>query len=378
MLPFLMPCGASPALLAQGLEAAVRQEACTPLADEQPLWRVLLLRMPQGKMAIVLTIHHCIGDGSFIATMLMKELLTSAPPSSSSPSSSPSTAPSTTPSAPASAAAATWPAACMMLLSQPAAWLLQARSVLVGKQLRVGREAPLSLGRSATIEIGAGSDVGAIRRATGATVTDILLAAFAACVRSVELRASSRSSRSAPHVAPLLTFMPAMAGSPDVTAPLERHTGNTVSGYMLSLPADDPSPLGRLRNVRRQSGAAKAARIATVAGWLARVALRLAPRQLLPQLVPLSAHVASCCGVSSFRGPPTSAIDGATLDAFYFYGLFTPPRMPLMVAFTSVGERLRVTLVMKGGLAGTKDVADVLHELPHALNELRTAVTKDA
>ena len=60
------------------------------------------------------------------------------------------------------------------------------------------------------------------------------------------------------------------------------------------------------------------------------------------------------CG--NFRGrwpPPTERHPcirwrHSSTPRLYFYGLFMLPRMPLMVAFTSVGERLRVTLVLKG------------------------------
>ena len=68
---------------------------------------------------------------------------------------------------------------------------------------------------------------------------------------------------------PLLAFVPVMAGLPNLAMPLEQHVGNAVSGYLLALPVNEPDPLKQLERIRRQTSAAKRARVAIFAGLLA-------------------------------------------------------------------------------------------------------------
>ena len=96
-----------------------------------------------------------------------------------------------------------------------------------------------------------------------------------------------------------------------------------------------------------QTAVAKRAAIALTAGRLARLGLSVMPSLLLPHIVPLTARLSSCVGVSSMRGPHDAQLSGAPVEKFYYFGGMQPPRMPMMIALSSVGDRLTVTLALK-------------------------------
>jgi len=173
---------------------------------------------------------------------------------------------------------------------------------------------------------------------------------------------------------PLLAFVPVMGGLPNLTLPLERHVGNAVSGYLLALPVDEPDPLRQLERIRRQTSAAKRAHVAIVAGFLARAALQLLPRLAFPWCVRLCADFVSACGVSSLRGPKDDQLGAwgshTSVESVYFYGAFSPPRMPLMVGCCSIADRVRLTLALKTARVG-ESADSLLQHIPEALRELR-------
>ena len=53
------------------LPAAIRQVALRPLPPDRPLWRVIALQRADGTSALLLRVHHCIGDGAFLASALL-------------------------------------------------------------------------------------------------------------------------------------------------------------------------------------------------------------------------------------------------------------------------------------------------------------------
>ena len=170
-----------------------------------------------------------------------------------------------------------------------------------------------------------------------------------------------------------------MAGVPDLTAPLAQHVGNSVSGYLIALPVDQPDPSVQLARIRAQTSAYRLARAPLVNGVLARVGLKLLPRVLLPRIVRLFAGLVSACGVSSLRGPwhdqlgPWWNEHGASagrVESFYFFGSFAPPRMPIMIGCCSIADRMRVTLALKTLRVGGS-AEQVLGHIPHALRELK-------
>ena len=379
------------ATTASSLEGALERETATPLPLDRPPWRISMVSLPsQNRQCLLLSIHHCIGDGAFIANALLETFLGAVPPTPPPQA----RREKLTDVAPVSlgggreggvlarlglerirSSVLAW----SPLVYQPAAWLVQLHTLLTARATASDASANLTLACSPTLNTSPGSDIGAIRVATGASVTDIMLCALAAQLR--QLLADRQRHHDQDHGGesgdpchPLLAFVPVMAGAPNLGTTLRRHCGNAVSGFLLALPVHLASPTARLRRICLQTRVAKRSHVAIAMGALARLALRLLPPPLLPSIVPLIADAASCCGVSSLRGPAHAACNGSNVDTLYFFGLFRPPRMPLMIGASSVGDRLRVTLALKLDAGPGVTAKTVLDGLPAALAELRKDV----
>lgn len=356
------------ATTASSLASAIERETTTPLPSDRPPWRVTLVSIPsQKRQCLLLTIHHCIGDGAFIATALLQTFLGVTPPTPPPQKRRAKLMGVVTPRRGVDREGGFFERmglgrirsgllAWSPVAYQPAAWLLQLHAFLSGVAVAADASASLTLSCSPTLFTSPGSDIGAIREATGASVTDIVLCALAAQLRQLlaqRQRHQSAASRApsvataAPPSRPLLAFLPVMAGVPDMDTTLSCHCGNAVSGFLMALPVHLASPTARLRRICLQTRLAKRSHVAITMGAIARLVLRLLPRPLLPSIVPLLADAASCCGVSSLRGPAHAACKGSNVEVLYFFGLFRPPRMPLMLGASSIGDRLRITLALK-------------------------------
>lgn len=379
------------AMTAESLEEAIEREASTPLPKDRPPWRVSLVTLPsQNRQCLVLTIHHCIGDGAFIATALLQPLLGVTPPTPPPQKRRAKLIMGKAGEGWANERAGSggirqrigrihsllleW----SPLVYQPAAWLSQLLAFISGSTIAPDESASLTLACSSTLHTSPESDVGAIRAATGASVTDIVLCAIASQLRQLldgrQRHQSQGGSICVGLRRPLLAFVPVMAGVPDMSTSLRHHCGNAVSGFLLALPVHLASPTARLRRIVKQTRLAKRSYVAISMGAIARLGLQLLPPPLLPWIVPLLADAATCCGVSSLRGPIHAACKGSNVDALYFYGLFRPPRMPLMLGAASIGDRLRITLALKLEAGPEVDAKRVLDGLPAALAELREDV----
>ena len=141
-------------------------------------------------------------------------------------------------------------------------------------------------------------------------------AAAARTAAAVAARSAAADSVAAARQ-PLLAFVPVMAGAADMSTPLNKHQGNAVSGFLLALPTHLHEPSEQLSYLVAQTSVVKRSHIAIALGIAARWALSLLPRQLLPTVVPLVASAASCCGVSSLRGPATAHALGTPADCLY-------------------------------------------------------------
>ena len=101
--------------------------------------------------------------------------------------------------------------------------------------------------------------------------------------------------------------------------------------------------------------------------------LPLLPAALLPAVVERCAEATRAVGASSVRGPDEgSEICGVPVRSFHYFGLFSPPRMPLMFSMGSVGGRLIVSLAV----ACTEydiDPEALLARLPEQLDLLHAA-----
>ena len=57
-----------------------------------------------------------------------------------------------------------------------------------------------------------------------------------------------------------------MSGAPDLDCALHEHTGNRVSGFLLTLPTHEHDPARRLERIVGQTSVAKRSHIATILG----------------------------------------------------------------------------------------------------------------
>jgi acetyl esterase/lipase len=372
------------------LDAAVANEARTAaLPSDRPPWRCTVHQLARGRAALVLTVHHAIGDGAFLATSLLPVLdnaLAATPPLQRRASAEAAASEKrrrlfaerdADHGALAAAARrlqrAAWRRlrhaanAAALVAVQPPFWVSQGLNFLRAEQLPLDRAAPLSFAVSDVVLTGSG-DVGAVRETCGASVADILLAALAGCMRR-------RAAR--PFRRPLLLMLPAMTAAPEIDAPLERHVGNGLGGLFVRLPVHIADPAARLADLRGQTAPLKRWMVAASVGFVARLLFRLAPAPLIPPCVNLHFRLLSFAGISSFRGPPDASLCGCDASRFYFFGTFHPPRLPVMAALSSVGDRLSVALALKSGALGA-DAPALIAALPEELAALRAAVVDDS
>ncbi|MDN3294874.1 wax ester/triacylglycerol synthase family O-acyltransferase [Streptomyces ficellus] len=121
--------------------------------------------------------------------------------------------------------------------------------------------------RLATVDLDL-EEVRRVRRVTGGTANDVLLAVFAGALRHWMLERGERLPIADPRaLVPVSRRRPGGAPGP----------GNTFSAYLLDLPIGDPDPLGRLDSVRRGMDRNKAAGPSRGAGAVAVLADQLPP-----------------------------------------------------------------------------------------------------
>ena len=345
-----------------GVDDEIAREAGTPLPFDRPLWRVTYIcAADASRHCLLLTIHHCVGDGAFIASAMLRPLLGAVPPTPPATrrrqkllnvsSGAPTSASSLRGGGSGDGSGGDGAGGVGVLTSiswvcfLPVALALQAYALLTSNPMSPDPHSALGLASSSSILISGESDIGRIRAATGASVTDIVLCALTARLREMlasrrrqgsEARAGVRGgglSAGAPEhesgvepSSPLLAFVPVMAGKPpDMATALREHEGNAVSGFFVALPVHLDSPAARLRRIQTQTYLAKRSHVAIALGRLVRLGLGLLPRQLMPALVPLLAEMRGCCGVSSLRGPAHASCGGASVEALYFWALPTGP-----------------------------------------------------
>lgn len=155
------------------------------------------------------------------------------------------------------------------------------------------------------------ADVHRIRRAHGGTVNDVLLALVTGALRHW---LSAHDSAGPSSVVRALIPVNQRSRSGDAAA------GNSISGFLVSLPVGEADPLSRLRSVREQMESAKAAGPDRGAG-----ALPLLADKVPPLLHRLAAPVAARCAPLLFDTLVTSvplpsvplALDGAALTELY-------------------------------------------------------------
>lgn len=201
----------------------------------RPLWLMHLLVDPAGECALVVRVHHCVGDGSALVQVLLS--LTD-PGSAGDPPVKP-------PSPPASAARR----------MRDAGPLTAVRVLAELVRVPLLRHEPSShlrgpLGRVKTVARGRGVDLDLVkRRAGGASVNEVVLAAVAGGLRRRFVAAGE-----AP--VDVRALVPVDLRPPGAAVP--RALGNRFGMVLVELPVSEPDAEGRIVRVRRRSLAARA------------------------------------------------------------------------------------------------------------------------
>jgi WS/DGAT/MGAT family acyltransferase len=224
------------------------------------------------------------------------------------------------------------------------------------------RDAPaLTAGSSGTRRLATASldlaDVQRIRRASGGTANDVLLAVVAGALRRWML---GRGERLTPGADPR-ALIPVSRRRPRSAA----RTGNKLSGYLLDLPLSEPSAARRLAAVCRGMDRNKAAGPARGAGAVALLADQLPPlaHRFGAPVVGNAARMLFDILVTSVPLPGSSlSLGGSPLRTLY-------PMAPLArgqslaVALTTYRDRVHVGLVADGKAVPDADrIAEAMHD----------------
>jgi diacylglycerol O-acyltransferase len=255
----------------EDLDALVDAVLSSPLRRDRPLWEIRIAdQLPDGRLALVGKMHHCMVDGAAVVE-LGNLLLDAEPGVRSEPSGEPTWTPAPVPSAGERLARA----AVERARDGAALALAPARQAISPRRLRAlpgvasrgartlaqlalppAPSSPLNRPGSARrhhVRVTRSLDeIRSVRRRFGVTPNDVLLAACAGALRRfAELRGDAPQ--------PLKAMVPAdVRSSRDDAA-----TGNRISFVFITLPCDAPDPVERLKAVnrataqRRRDGAAE-------------------------------------------------------------------------------------------------------------------------
>jgi WS/DGAT/MGAT family acyltransferase len=245
----------------QQFEAFVGEYAGRQLRRDRPMWEFCLLEgLEGGRLAILAKIHHCIIDGVSGAQMLQEiyDLEAVAPPRHLHPEGygEDEAVPSLFNLAAASLSARVGdPLRAVTTVAQT---LVSAAEAMVGlseqEQVTFPMSAPLTpfshsltARRAVSFARASLSDVKAIKNAFGATVNDVVLAACTLALRQRLQEAGELTDR------PLVASVPVSARK----AGEDAESFNRVSAMFIGLPVQLDDPVELLREVSRESAAAK-------------------------------------------------------------------------------------------------------------------------
>jgi diacylglycerol O-acyltransferase / wax synthase len=252
----------------EDLGALVDAVLSTPLPRDRPLWEISIADdLPDGRLALVGKMHHCMVDGAAVVE-LGNLLLDAEPGGWEAASTEPAWSPAPVPSAADrlaravveragdAAALALAPARQLAsprrLLTLPASATRTLTRVVLPPAPSSPLNRPVSARRHHVRVTRSVDEVRAVRRRFRVTPNDVLLAACAGALRRfAELRGDAPQ--------PLKAMVPAdVRTSRDAAA-----TGNRISFVFVTLPCEEPDPVERLKAVhrataqRRRDGAAE-------------------------------------------------------------------------------------------------------------------------
>ena len=349
----------------------------------KPLWEIWIIEGVEGdRFAMIQKLHHCMIDGA--SGVDLTQLLLSPDPAAELP------APTPYVPRPAPTRAKLLRDALARRLRMPADALRFARAAdrderglaaelrlrgralvqMAGSLTRIAPPSTLSgpIGPHRRVDWFDMSldEVKALRKATGATVNDIVLASVAGAVRHfLERRGADPGAREFRVAAPVSTRSESERGT----------LGNRVSMWILVLPIDEPDPLRRLERIRAQTGDLKQSKQAVgadvlfqVVEWTSTRILSLAARGLSSTQGPYNLMV------TNVPGPQIPLyLCGARMCATYGF-------VPL-VENTALGIALfsyagRLCWGLNADYELVPDLADFTAAIPAAFAELARAAGK--
>jgi len=340
----------------------------TKLKPDKPLWHLTMINSnsPEGPSRLVFNIHHAVGDGAFIL-----QALTPIATALGATTTTTTTTPSISAPPKSSETINNIDHGALGVCS----WLARtaySAAVLFPDQVRVGlftnrlpslrktqnpNNGNVMVASSVKV-LTDGDEMMAIRRSTGATVTEIILSCISGSLKA--------------HMAlksPVLAFMP-------VRGALHQDSeGNAVSGFFLALPTHESCPLQRLRAVVKQLRPKKQWGLAEFHSLLRHLCLPLIPSLLLEPIIKRCGSLVPCVGVSAFRIPGQELeIATAHLVKFRYFGIFEERLMPLMFSVSSVSNRLTVNLVANDAYCplATSLVSEIQREVTALYATLRS------
>ncbi|MEU7282193.1 wax ester/triacylglycerol synthase family O-acyltransferase [Streptomyces sp. NPDC045431] len=356
-----------------------------PLARELPPWEMYLLTgTPGGPFAVLVKLHHALADGMravAIGAGIFDEIADARPRTTTTTT----TVRRPRPATPRSWLPGPWHVAGVAGAVRGRAEELGralgvGASVLGASAVRAGRHDPhgtpalaaetSGTRRLATAELDL-EEVRRVRRVTGGTANDVLLAVVAGALRHWLLERGDPLPAADPcALVPVSRRRPGVrAGSGSGSPP---DCGNRFSAYLLDLPLGDPDPLSRLAAVRRGMDRNKAAGPSRGPGAVAVLADQLPPlaHRFGTPLAGGAARMLFDLLVTNVPLPrSTLSLAGSPLRALY-------PMAPL-----ARGQALAIAMSPYGGRVHTGLVADGralpdLDRIAHALHTELAALVK--
>jgi diacylglycerol O-acyltransferase len=340
------------------LQGLVGELMSTPLPADRPPWQIHHIPTYRDGSAMVVRIHHCIGDGMSLVRVLlgMADEPVAGAAASAHKTFTGAGAPST------------------RALVSPARFLAAARTgggaaATVGRLLAM-RADPRTVFRGAlgTTKRAAWSrpipldDVKRIGRRLGGTVNDVLLSAVAGALRAYLARRGARADGLT-----LRAVVPVNLRRPDDLDSL----GNKFGLVFLPLPVGEPDPLARLRATKRNMDRIKRSPEAVVVFGLLRALGKTTPA-LLVRAVNMLGRKATAV-ITNVPGPyEPIRFCGKVIESVMFW-VPQSGRLGLGISILSYAGQVRIGVASDAGLVpDPESIAAAFHD---ALDELLPAAS---